>query len=229
MEMQHRDVAHWLLRVIGFVRPCVGSSCFRMPMQIEYFNDSFPHRLALEFLLYGHALNVHSFRAMQSADYVPQFFDVWTYSHLCSASLNSKRILKLLFLRCFRICPMASAKLRFAEAQASCSLETLCVGLALQAIPQSGDGQFAGMRMSSGDRLSRMPHLQAMTTALISSTPTTILCSKVILTPRLGFRLSKNLVRFLLPLRECSARFHAALPDCSKRSAEQLPLGNFPA
>src|SRR5256885_16265070 len=70
MEMQYRNVSHWLLRVIGFVRPSIDSGCFRMPMQVEHLDDSFPYRLALEFLLYGHALNVHRFRAMQSPDHV---------------------------------------------------------------------------------------------------------------------------------------------------------------
>src|SRR2546422_1546633 len=182
MNVEHRNVPFRFFWTLSLMSPCVHSASLRMPVKIKNLNNSFPHRLAPKCLFHWHTFNVARFHAMQLANYVLQFFDVWTYSHLCSASLNSKRILKLLFLRCFRICPMASAKFRFAEAQASCSLETLCVGLALQAIPQSGDGQFAGMRMSSGDRLSRMPHLQAMTTALISSTPTTILCSKVILT-----------------------------------------------
>src|SRR5438093_13258993 len=76
MEMQHGDVPHWLLRVIGFMRPCIGSSCFWMPVQIEYLNNSFPCCLALEFLLYGNALNMHSLCTMQSANHVLEFRDV---------------------------------------------------------------------------------------------------------------------------------------------------------
>ena len=70
MEMQHRDVAHWLLRVIGFMRPRIGSICFWMPMQIEYLNDSFPYRLALKRFFHWYAFNMRSFCAMQSPDHV---------------------------------------------------------------------------------------------------------------------------------------------------------------
>jgi C-methyltransferase len=58
VAMKHRDVPSWFLRIIGIVCPSVSSSCFRMPMQIEYFNDSFPYCPTFERPFHWHTFNV---------------------------------------------------------------------------------------------------------------------------------------------------------------------------
>jgi hypothetical protein len=45
-------------------------------MQLEYFDNPLPNRLALENLFHGHALPVGGFNPVQFANHVFQFFDV---------------------------------------------------------------------------------------------------------------------------------------------------------
>src|SRR2546426_9910357 len=78
--MQHRNVAYWFLRVIGFVGPSINSRRLRMPVQIEYLNDSFPYRLALKRFFHRHAFNMGRFHAMQFSNHGLQFLDMAHYS-----------------------------------------------------------------------------------------------------------------------------------------------------
>ena len=64
--MQNSDVL--LFPSICFVRPSVGSLCFRMTVQFKNFYDAFPDRFPLKRLLDGHALNVARLNAMQMPD-----------------------------------------------------------------------------------------------------------------------------------------------------------------
>ena len=49
---------------------------FRVAVQLEYFDNPLPNRLALKNLFYGHALLMGRFNPVQFADYVFQFLDV---------------------------------------------------------------------------------------------------------------------------------------------------------
>src|SRR5438445_9391937 len=80
MNMEHSDVPFRFLRIIGIVCPSIDFGCFRLPMQIKYLNDSFPYRLSLKCLFYGHAFNVGRFHAMQFANHGLQFLDMTHYS-----------------------------------------------------------------------------------------------------------------------------------------------------
>ena len=76
MNVQHGYVSFRSLCALGFMAPSVESTCLRMAMQIENFHDTFPNRLAFEYLFHRHALNVRCIYTVQTPNYIFQFFDV---------------------------------------------------------------------------------------------------------------------------------------------------------
>src|ERR1700677_3632384 len=79
------------LWVVSFVRPCVNPMRRGMAHKIENFYNPFPNCFPFESFFYWHALNVRSFRAVQSADDVAQFLDI-THPRKNSSSKACRRI-----------------------------------------------------------------------------------------------------------------------------------------
>src|SRR5450755_1644086 len=77
-------------RIVGVMRPGIGSVRCSVPRQVKYFHDPIPDSLPLKNLFHSHAFNVKSVRSVQSADYLPQFSDV-THS---VASTRSRTVQK---------------------------------------------------------------------------------------------------------------------------------------
>jgi hypothetical protein len=68
--MQDRHMPSRVLRVIRIVRPSISPWRFRVPDQLEHFNDSLPYRLALKDFFYRDTLDVLRLDSVQFADYV---------------------------------------------------------------------------------------------------------------------------------------------------------------
>ena len=68
MEMQHRYVAYWFLRIVSLMRPCVNPVCGGVSRQLEYLYNSLPNRLPIKSLFYWHALNVLRFDPMKPSN-----------------------------------------------------------------------------------------------------------------------------------------------------------------
>jgi hypothetical protein len=73
VQVKNRNMANGLIRVVGLMCPSIDPMGRRMPFQIEYFHQPFPHRMPLERFFDRDAFNVRCFAAVQSPDYVPQF------------------------------------------------------------------------------------------------------------------------------------------------------------
>src|SRR5437868_8806158 len=76
MNMQNRDMASWLVWILGIVRPSVSEISFWMVTQLKYLYDPLPYRLTLKGLFHGYALKMSSFRSMQLPIHVCQLIYV---------------------------------------------------------------------------------------------------------------------------------------------------------